>query len=120
MTVRHVLILFNLVALFKRDVTRNERPQLNTLRTRLLVVGAILGTRARRPILRLGLTGHLQARFTLLLERIPTLPGVTVVQFGNWAQRHGFLPPTPWRARDRKSTRLNSSHPQLSRMPSSA
>ena len=96
---RLICFLFNLVALFKRDVTRNERPQLATLRTRLLVVGAILGARARRPVLRLGLTGRLQARFTILLERIATLAGVTVTQFGNWVQRHGFSPPTPWRGR---------------------
>jgi len=46
---RLICFLFNLVALFKRDVTRNERPQLTTLRSRLLVVGAILGARGRRP-----------------------------------------------------------------------
>jgi hypothetical protein len=96
---RLICFLFNLVALFKRDVTRNERPQLTTLRTRLLVVGAILGSRDRRPVLRLGLTGRLQARFAALLEQISALTGPTVVQLRNWAERHGFSPPSPWRAR---------------------
>jgi len=91
--------LFNLVALFKRDVTRNERPPLSTLRTRLLVMGAILGTSGRRPVLRLGLAGRVQARFATLLVRIAALTGLTVAQFGNWAERHGFSPPSPWRAR---------------------
>ena len=98
---RLICFLFNLVALFKRDVTRNERPQLNTLRTRLFVVGAMLGARARRSVLRLGLTGRLRARFALLLERVALLPRLTVVQLENWAHRHGFSPPTPWRARCR-------------------
>ncbi len=96
---RLICFLFNLVALFKRDITRNERPQLSTLRTRLLVVGAILGTRGRRPVLRLGLAGRVQARFAILLERITALTGLTVAQFSNWAERHGFSPPSPWRAR---------------------
>lgn len=96
---RLICFLFNLVALFKRDVTRNERPQLSTLRTRLLVIGAILGTSGRRPVLRLGLAGRVQARFATLLVRIAALTGLTVAQLGNWAERHGFSPPSPWRAR---------------------
>lgn len=96
---RLICFLFNLIALFKGDVTRNERPQLTTLRARLLVVGAILGARGRRPVLRLGLTGRVQARFAALLDRVATLASPTVAQLGNWAQRHGFSPPTPWRAR---------------------
>jgi hypothetical protein len=96
---RLICFLFNLVALFKREVTRNERPQLTTLRARLLVVGAILGARGRQPILRLGLTGHGRARFATLLDRIGALARPTVAQWGNWAALHGFSPPTPWRAR---------------------
>ena len=34
--------------------------------------------------------------------------------------RAGFVPKTEWAVKDRKSTRLNSSHYQQSRMPSSA
>lgn len=96
---RLICFLFNLVALFKREVTRNERPQLTTLRSRLLVVGAILGARGRRPTLRLGLTGQLQARFAALLARVAALARPTVAQLGNWPEVHGFSSPTPWRAR---------------------
>ncbi len=96
---RLICFLFNLVALFKRTVTRNERPQLTTLRSRLLVVGAILGTRGHRPVLRLGLTGRVQARFAALLDRVAALASPTVAQLGNWAEMHGFSPPSPWRAR---------------------
>jgi len=96
---RLICFLFNLVALFKRDVTGNERPQLTTLRTRLLVVGAILGARGRHPILRLGLTGRLQARFAAVLTRIASLAGPTVAQLANWGEIHGFSPPSRWRAR---------------------
>jgi hypothetical protein len=96
---RLICFLFNLVALFKREVTRNERPQLATLRARLLVVGAILGARGRHPILRLGLTGQVRAHFATLLDRIVALARPTVAQLGNWAAMHGFSPPTPWRAK---------------------
>ena len=96
---RLICFLFNLVAGFKREVTRNERPQLTTLRGRLLVVGAILGARGRRPILRLGLTGPLQTRFANLLDRVAALTSSTVAQLGNWAETHGYSAPTPWRAR---------------------
>jgi hypothetical protein len=97
---RLICFLFNLVALFKRDVTRNERPQLSTLRARLLVVGAVLGARGRRPVLRLGLIGRLQARFAALLDRVAALPRPTVAQLGNGAETHGFSLPTRWRARN--------------------
>ena len=96
---RLICFLFNLVALFKQDVTGNDRPQLPTLRSRLLVVGAILGARNRRPVLRLGLTGRAQASFAALLARIAVLIRPTVAQFQNWAAPHGGSPPTPWRAR---------------------
>jgi len=96
---RLICFLFNLVALFKQDVTGNDRPQLPTLRSRLLVVGAILGARHRRPVLRLGLTGRAQASFAALLARIAVLIRPTVAQFQNWAPPHGGSPPTPWRAR---------------------
>ena len=96
---RLICFLFNLVALFKRDVTGNARPQLPTLRSRLLVVGAILGARNRRPVLRLGLTGQAQAGFTALLDRIAALVRPTVAQLANWAPAHGDSPPSPWRAR---------------------
>ena len=96
---RLVCFLFNLVALFKRDITGNPRPQLGTLRARLFVAGAILGARGHQAVLRLGLTGRAQAAFAALLARIAGLVGPTVAQFRNWAEADAYSPPTPWRAR---------------------
>jgi hypothetical protein len=70
---RLICFLFNLVALFKRDVTRNESPQLGSLRTEILVVGGIVGSVARRQVLRLGLQGPRRERFAEILARIAAL-----------------------------------------------
>ena len=40
---RLICFVFNLIADFKRDITRDPSPRLMTLRTQVLVVGAILG-----------------------------------------------------------------------------
>lgn len=45
---RLICFLFNLIADFKREVTQNEAPRLMTLRTRLLVIGAIRGAEGRQ------------------------------------------------------------------------
>jgi hypothetical protein len=44
-----------------------------TLRTRLLVIGAIRGADGRQPVLRLGLRGPWRQRFATLLARIAAL-----------------------------------------------
>src|SRR5216683_3787171 len=67
---RLICFLFNLIADFKREVTQNEAPRLMTLRTRLLVIGAIRGAEGRQPVLRLGLRGPWRQRFATLLARI--------------------------------------------------
>jgi hypothetical protein len=70
---RLLCFLFNLVALFKREVTQHDAPRLSTLRTSLLVAGGIVGRRGRKTVLRLGLKGALRQRFEKLLHRIPTV-----------------------------------------------
>jgi hypothetical protein len=93
--------LFNLLADFKRTVTEDEAPRLSTLRTNLLVVGAILGADGRAHVLRLGLRGRWRVAFNQLLDRIDQL-AATVAQPGN----HVALParaPRPWRLRPRRS-----------------
>lgn len=87
---RLVCFLFNLVAEFKRDVLRDEAPRLMTVRTQVLVVGAVLGADARRPVLRLGLRGRWRLQFAALLVRVST-----VAQFA-CAQDSGTSP-RPWR-----------------------
>jgi hypothetical protein len=54
---RLICFLFNLIADFKREVTQDQAPRLATLRTQVLVVGAILGREGRHTVLRLGLRG---------------------------------------------------------------
>jgi hypothetical protein len=96
---RLICFLFNLIADFKREVTRDESPRLMTLRSRVLVVGAILGADGRKAVLRLGLRGHWRERFAALLERIASLAISTVAQFDNEAKQRPILSPRPWKPR---------------------
>jgi hypothetical protein len=93
---RLICFLFNLIADFKREVTQNEAPRLMTLRTRLLVIGAIRGADGRQQLLRLGLRGHWRQRFAALLQRIAALAVSTVTQFTNHQKNP---PPKPWKPR---------------------
>jgi hypothetical protein len=52
---RLICFLFNLMADFKREVTRDQAHRLSTLRMQVLVIGAILGREGRYTVLRLGL-----------------------------------------------------------------
>ena len=65
--------------------------------------------------------GHeypVRAGIPRFFETAPTLQGQTSGSFGyKWTRTDTYLSPA---MRDRKSTRLNSSHVALSRMPSSA
>lgn len=68
------------MALFKREVMQDDKPRLSTVRTAVLVVGAILGREGRTPVLRLGLRDRWRDRFSALLERIAK---PTVAQLGS-------------------------------------
>lgn len=52
---------------------RDESPCLTTLRTQVLVAGAILGADERKGVLRLGLRGPWRERFAAVLQRISEL-----------------------------------------------
>ena len=94
---RLILLLFNLMQLFKRHALRNETPHLGTVRRTTLVIGAILGASGRTPALRLGLRGRWRERFTQLLERVDLAATVTTVpqpQEMSW-----LADPQPWRPR---------------------
>ena len=93
---RLICFLFNLIADFKREVTRDEAPRLMTLRTRLLVVGAIRGAEGRQTVLRLGLRGRWRQRFAALLARIAALTVSTVAQL-TYHQKNSL--PKPWKPR---------------------
>jgi hypothetical protein len=100
---RLICFLFNLVAAFKREVMANESPRLMTLRTDVLVVGAILGADGRKPVLRLGLRGKFRDHFAALLVRIASLAS-TVAQFLNSANGKDSPAPTRWHPRRRRAS----------------
>lgn len=100
---RLVCFLFNLVALFKHEVTRNESPTLSTLRTTVLVVGGILGQEGHTPVLRLGLVGQHRELFEDLLRRVAGAAAATVAQLANLAHGLEVSPLQPWQARRRGS-----------------
>jgi len=90
---------------FKRDVTQDQAPRLSTLRTQVLVVGAILGREGRHTVLRLGLRNRWRRRFAALLERIAALAMSTVAQFADYAKNTTLR---PWKPRRRAHRHLPS------------
>ncbi len=93
---RLICFLFNLIANFKREVTQDESSRLITLRTKLLVSGAILGAEGRHTVLRLGLRDRWRQRFIELLERIAALAISTVAQLTDYLKTPA---PRPWKPR---------------------
>jgi hypothetical protein len=93
---RLICFLFNLIADFKREVTQDDAPRLSTLRTKVLVIGGILGAEGRHTVLRLGLRDPWRHRFAALLERIIALAFPTVAQFTDYLKNS---PPRPWKPR---------------------
>ena len=75
---RLISVLFNLVSEFKRHVLGDTSLTLNTISSRVFVIGA-LGRAARRVILRLGIR-HPQHRFSMLLERANSATYVSAPQ----------------------------------------
>jgi hypothetical protein len=95
---RLICFLFNLIAEFKREVIQDPAPRLSTLRTQVLVIGALLGREGRHTVLRLGLRERWRQRFAVLLERIAALAISTVAQFTDYSKNPA---PRPWKLRRR-------------------
>jgi hypothetical protein len=93
---RLICFLFNLMADFKREVMQDESPRLLTLRTKILVIGAILGAEGRHTVLRLGLRDRWRQRFAALLKRIAASTLSTVAQSTNYRKNPA---PRPWKPR---------------------
>jgi hypothetical protein len=93
---RLIWFRFNLIAEFKRAVIQHEAPRLSTLRTQVLVIGAILGREGRHTVLRLGLRDRWRQRFAALLQRIAALALSTVAQLTDYAKNPA---PRPWKPR---------------------
>jgi hypothetical protein len=94
---RLICFLFNLIAHFKHDITRDQSPRLMTLRTEVLVAGAVLGSDGRKKILRLGLRGPWRERFAALLKRVSDLAISTVAQFAADTKNPAVRPWKPHR-----------------------
>jgi len=97
---RLICVLFNILAQFKRTVLLDDAPQLGTVRHTTFVIGAILGTKGRTRVLRLGLRGRWRDRFAALLARITALLTVTPILQDKHSPDLG--PPRPWQPRRRK------------------
>jgi DDE family transposase len=99
---RLICFLFNLMADFKREVMQDDAPRLTTLRTKILVIGGILGAEGRHTVLRLGLRERWRQRFAALLERIAALAISTVAQLTDYPKNPT---PRPWKPRRPKHQR---------------
>jgi hypothetical protein len=78
---RLISVLFNLITEFKRQVLRDTTVTLATLRVKVFVIGAMLGRRARKIVLRLGLVQRCRERFQTLLSRASAIQGPTAALF---------------------------------------
>jgi hypothetical protein len=78
---RLISVLFNLITEFKRHVLRDTSVTLATVRVKIFVLGAMLGRRARKTILRLGLVQRWKERFDALLARASAVLDPTAAQF---------------------------------------
>ena len=98
-TFRLICFTFNLVALFKATVLRDRRTTLGTIRTKVFVIGAALGTSGREQVLRLGLRGTWKQEFDKLLVAASTCMGSTAAQLSKLLNVRADDGPTPWQLR---------------------
>jgi hypothetical protein len=78
---RLISVLFNLVTEFKRQILRDTTVTLATVRVKLFVLGALLGRRARKTILRLALRRSSQSFETLLMRALSSSPTAAQLLF---------------------------------------
>lgn len=89
---------FNMVALFKTLILQDRRTTLATIRNRIFVVGAAVGSAARKTILRLALQGRWRGEFERLLRRVAEITS-TSAELTRTAYLADFDTPSPWRRR---------------------
>lgn len=89
---------FNMVALFKTLILQDRRTTLATIRHRIFVVGAAVGSAARKTILRLALQGRWRGEFERLLRRVAEMSS-TSAELAKAAYLADFDAPSPWRRR---------------------
>jgi hypothetical protein len=91
--------LFNLVSDFKRVVLHDMTLTLSTIRSKVFVVGVLLGCRGRNKVLRLGLTRRWKQEFEVLLDRVRSLTTSTVAHLQKLLETNQLDPSSPWRLR---------------------
>jgi len=91
--------LFNLVSDFKRVVLHDMTLTLSTIRSKVFVVGVLLGRRGRNRVLRLGLTRRWKAEFELLLDRVRSFTASTVAHLRKLLETHELDASSTWRLR---------------------
>jgi len=67
---RLIALLFNIIALFKKTILKDPRPTLKNIRYHILIVGAVLGARARKKVLKISASGKLKDHLKSLLNRL--------------------------------------------------
>lgn len=98
-TFRLICFLHNLVAAFREQILRDTHTTLTTIRSAVFVVGAQLGSSARRQILRLGLSGRWRSEYDELLRRVEFASLSTAAQLQEYLNSEDYTPPSPWKLR---------------------
>jgi hypothetical protein len=98
-TFRLICFLHNLVAAFREQILRDTHTTLATIRSALFVVGAQLGSSARKQILRLGLSGRWREEYDTLLDRVESASLSTAAQLQKYLNSEAYMPPSPWKLR---------------------
>jgi hypothetical protein len=105
-TFRLICFLFNLIALFKAMILHDTTTTLATIRAKLFVIGALVGSSSRKVILRLGLTGRWRVEFEHLLGRIADWSSSTAAQSNQPTANTELDQPSCWRLRTVPMLRL--------------
>lgn len=103
---RLICFTFNLVSLFRSAVLHDTKTTLGTIRNKIFVIGASIGSSGRRIILRLGLQGRWREEFDKLLATASSCMDSTAAQLRNLLDLNTDDCPTPWRIRKAQGLRL--------------
>lgn len=98
-TFRLICFLHNLVSAFRDRILGDTRIRLSTIRSTLFVIGAQLGSTARKQVLRLGLSPRWRREFEEILHRIEAATLSTAARLQNYLNSQDYSPPSPWKLR---------------------
>ncbi|HXI14256.1 MAG TPA: IS1380 family transposase [Thermoanaerobaculia bacterium] len=98
-TFRLIVFTFNLMAIFKTTILLDSKTTLGTIRHKIFVIGASVGSSGRKTILRLGLKGRWRNEFAKLLERLSLWATSTAAQLVRALTNQGAQVASPWKLR---------------------